>query len=375
MQKISIFVVLSCISCGAFGSVRLPVVDTNSRAVSARYAFTGEKPVEQEKSSVSKKVTERVAKNVKPVDYLQPKKPTSNLWANVDTNLRMPMADEFRMITSNDLLPEEHIQTEIASADLDNVPLLPTRKSVKQIANAHVDEPVQIVSQNIDSTVVENDEPVKISRRIIKSKPNTIRSINMSDSDDMFKPRDKQTEEMLAMSPSELRRAFKKTYLSENKHLSTYPVESNFDELEEPKIQDSGFSAKADLSEVGSGIRTLEVKLKYRDEDSALSKDNYDLITKYASIVVNNPRRAVQISIPQSATKTKDMRKLTARRLALIEQILRDTGIATNRIMPVLTNRSSDGIILRVINNEQYEILSQQTNNEQESKKFKSLSW
>ena len=64
-----------------------------------------------------------------------------------------------------------------------------------------------------------------------------------------------------------------------------------------------GFTAKRDLSEDG-GIRPLEIKIKFRNADSALSRDNYTLLTEYAGIVVNKPTRAIQIAIPEYMTKS-----------------------------------------------------------------------
>ena len=62
-----------------------------------------------------------------------------------------------------------------------------------------------------------------------------------------------------------------------------------------------------------------------------------------------------------------------------MEQVLRDTGVSQQRIVPVLSQRDEDGFVLRVISNEQYESLSQQKRNifgdTVSSKKYKSLTW
>ncbi len=93
--------------------------------------------------------------------------------------------------------------------------------------------------------------------------------------------------------------------------------------------------------------------------------------------MVSNPKRAIQIAIPAVATETTDARKLAARRLAIVEQVLRDTGVSENRIVPILSSRDEEGFVLRVISNEQYETLTKQTRNKYgtSSKKYKSLSW
>jgi hypothetical protein len=123
----------------------------------------------------------------------------------------------------------------------------------------------------------------------------------------------------------------------------------------------------------------LEIKINFRNDDSSLSRDNYNLLSEYAAIVVHNPTRAIQIAIPSHATTDSDTRKLTARRLAIVEQVLRDTGVSQQRIVPVLSQRDETGFVLRVISNEQFETLSQQKKNifgdTVSNKKYKSMTW
>jgi type IV pilus biogenesis protein CpaD/CtpE len=186
--------------------------------------------------------------------------------------------------------------------------------------------------------------------------------------------------DMSKMSPNELKKAFKKTYLSENKHLSTYEVAAanRYDTASDMSVDIEGFSASRDLSEMDAGVRPMEIKISFFDGDSGLSRDNYNLLSETASIVVNNPKRAVQIAIPESATHNKDSRKLAARRLAIVEQVLRDTGIAEQRIVPVLSQRDDDVFVLRIISGETFESLTQQKRNMSGSvskKTYKNMSW
>jgi len=178
------------------------------------------------------------------------------------------------------------------------------------------------------------------------------------------------------LSPMQLKKAFQKTYLSENKHLSTYQIDDGFDVSS--NVTPAGFDSSTDLSEKG-GIRPLEIKIGFRAEDAALSRDNYNLLSEYASTVVANPKRAIQVSIPERATRSFDDRKLAARRLAIIEQVLKDTGVSDARIMPVLSQRSDDSFVLRVISSDQFETL---TSNQRDmfgdtvsSKSYKSMKW
>ena len=95
--------------------------------------------------------------------------------------------------------------------------------------------------------------------------------------------------------------------------------------------------------------------------------------------MLQNPTRAVQVSIPQGVISNYDDRKLAARRLAIVEQVLRDNGIAEQRILPVLSQRDEDGLVLRMISLDQYETLTKQQRDifgDTISKKtYKSMSW
>ena len=123
-------------------------------------------------------------------------------------------------------------------------------------------------------------------------------------------------------------------------------------------------------------IRTREI---INGKPSGTAHTTIRIASETASIVVNNPKRAIQIAIPESATQNKDARKLAARRLAIVEQVLRDTGIADRRIVPVLSQRSDDVFVLRVISGDVFESLTEQKRNmfgDNVSKRtYKSMSW
>ena len=144
-------------------------------------------------------------------------------------------------------------------------------------------------------------------------------------------------------------------------------------------FNNEGFSAARDLSEMDGGVRPMEIKISFLNGDSGLSRENYNLLTETASIVVNNPKRAIQIAIPESVTHDKDGRKLAAKRLAIVEQVLRDSGIADQRIIPVLSQRDSDEFVLRIISGDMFESLRQQRRNmfgdTVSTKTYKSMSW
>ncbi len=424
MQRFSVSL-LGCLIClNAFGGAALPVVDVSSGNVSARAAF-GEDFIPQKNiavaplpKSTTKKVVARQAtkttnNNTKIAannDVLKPQRPSSDLWARNEAPLRMPRMDEIAVVRSDDLLPEE---------SLDAKPIRVAARSVKPVVSAdeHVSQKEMLAelnslrseikrlgelqkqtSENIarersvvarpqifdkfesvsEPKVVENHDGVNIRREIVPMKSSDdviVRSVATNPAE----PTVARVSDMSKMSPNELKKAFKKTYLSENKHLSTYRVDDRFDTVSDMNVSAEGFTAQRDLSENNGGVRPLEIKISFLNGDSGLSRENYNLLSEYAAIVVNNPKRAIQVAIPESATHDKDNRKLAAKRLAIVEQVLRDAGVSEQRIMPVLTQRNDDAFVLRIISGDLFETLTQQQRNQfgdsVAKKTYKSMSW
>ena len=457
MRQIAISVLSLFIALPAFADARLPVVNLSSAGVSARAAF-GEPIVTpakqtQNTTTVAKKsdtntsdatTQKRVAtrgatptKTVAPspstdsgeqivaaADVLSPRRPSADLWAHNTSStvapLRLPTPDEFSVIRSDDLLPEESLNststnspspraTRVAAAPQVTEPLSELDAQIARlnelqrradesvrVAAATVAEPAPTPSRDASRRVVArptatnaapvvaqntvDDTDVKLSQMVVpmddinSSDDVVVRAVKRAESPRIAAVRD----DMTKMSPSELRRAFRKTFLSENKHLSTFQIDDRFDVASDMTENAMGFTSARDLSESG-GIRPLEIKINFRNDDAALSRDNYNLLTEYAGIVLSNPTRAVQVSIPQSVASDDDARKLAARRLAIIEQVLRDNGISEQRILPVLSARDEDGLVLRMISLDQYETLTKRQRDvfgDTVSKKtYRSMSW
>jgi len=178
------------------------------------------------------------------------------------------------------------------------------------------------------------------------------------------------------LSPSELRRAFQRTFTSENRHLSTYRADSGFDDVSFTR------SARVETGRMGSedgGVRPLEIKISFDGDGSSLTRDTYNLLAEYAGLVAANPQRAVQISISERGTRSFDGRKLAARRLAIIEQVLKDSGVIDKRIIPVLSQRNDDAFVLRVISAEMFHTLTERRRDifgeETAGKTQRSLAW
>ena len=419
MHRITASILAIFVVIPAWGDARLPVVNVASAGVSARAAFrepvyyepvsvmpltTTQKSKTQTRNVASRATAKKVMASVDAgekianvADVLIPHRPSSDLWAKNDAPLRMPNPSEFSVLRSDFNLPEENLDSgstrtfAVHSPDIaatyDTLSSIDSKLAELQ---RRADEsvavrPSQIVAEPIVNNNViapaamgaeQENTSVKLSRLVVPmdSQDVVVRSVEKNTSPTIAAVRN----DMTKMSPSELRRAFRKTFLSENKHLSTFQIDDRFDVASDMSSNVEGFTAVRDLSEVG-GIRPLEIKIRFRNEDSALSRDNYTLLTEYASIVVSNPKRAIQVAIPESVTTSTDGRKLAARRLAIIEQVLRDTGVAEQRVLPVLSARDDDAFVLRIISNDQFETLTQQQRNmfgdSVNKKTYKSMSW
>lgn len=430
ISVLSVFVVLPAIAGG-----RLPVVNIASGGVSARAAF-GEadtKPVAvaatTQKKQVSPTRTRRVVsrsatptpavdageKIVASNDVLTPRRPSNDLWAKSDSALRMPMPSEFSVIRTDSVLPEESLDKTFAVAPVTKsvapAPRVAQTRGAPTTAPAtsesdldtqiarlaqlqkRADDSVRTVSRHVISAPIAEMQTHSEPRTVASAAPVKSESVSLHrmvvpmETDDVVMRTVEKTkspriaavrDDMTKMNPNELRRAFRKTFLEENKHLSTFSIDSRFDTASDMSASIEGFTANHDLSE-GTGIRPLEIKIKFRNADSALSRDNYTLLTEYAGIVVNKPTRAIQVAIPSYMTMKSDERKLAARRLAIIEQALTDNGVSKQRIVPVLSNRDEPSFVLRIISGDEYETLTQQSRNmfgDTVSKKtYKSMSW
>ena len=422
MQRFSVSLLLCLICLNATAGAYLPVVDVSSGNVSARAAFgedfasqktvtVAPMPKKTEKKVVARHATKSVNNNTEIAavnDVLKPKRPSSDLWARNETPLRMPRMDEIAVVRSDDLLPEESLDvkpTKIAARSVkpviqENVSqkemmaeLNSLRSEIKRLGELQKQTAENLVRERTviarpefvdrfesvsEPKIVENTNGVNVHREIVPMETNKdviMRSVAKNTAE----PTVARVSDMTKMSPNELKKAFKKTYLSENKHLSTYRVDDKFDTVSDMNVSAEGFTAQRDLSEINGGVRPLEIKISFMNGDAGLSRENYNLLSEYASIVVNNPKRAIQVAIPESVTHDKDGRKLAARRLAIVEQVLRDAGVAEQRVVPVLSQRNDDSFVLRIISGDMFETLTQQKRNmfgDSTSKKtYKSMSW
>ena len=421
MQRLSLSLLLFATFVNNVNAAYLPVVDVSRGGISARAAFGEEtEPIAQEKlvsvAPVQKQQNQKrvVARNttksqIKDAsvggDVLKPNRPRSDLWAQSnDTPLRMPRMNEIAVINSDMLLPEESLDSSISEKTitvakvsepkvnrdvaLDEIKKLRAeisrlskvqKETEEKLANARP-MPVRTPITGINEVKpVEKTDGITVRRKVVSDDTNNKNIVARTSYNNVAEPKITSVNEMTKMSPNELKKAFKKTYLSENKHLSTYQVSDKFDTTSDMSSDVAGFDASYDLSETDVGVRPMEIKISFLNNDAGLSRENYNLLSETAAIVVNNPKRAIQIAIPESVTHNQDARKLASRRLAIIEQVLRDTGIAERRIVPVLSQRDDDVFVLRVISGDVFESLTEQKRNQfgdsVSKKTYKSMSW
>lgn len=430
ISVLSIFVVLPAVA-----GTRLPVVNIASGGVSARAAFgegtdgsVKKVSVAQKKQTAPTRTKRVVARAVTPAkqvdsgaqivasnDVLTPRRPSNDLWAKSDSTLRMPTPDEFSVIRSDSILPEESLDKKVVMAE-EVAPVTVAKTNVasraaQTVAEKNVrseldvqiarlsemhratDDGIDTVSRHVISAPIAENKPESERVRVASLEPKKDEKVHLRrmvvpmDMPDVVMRTVEKTkspriaavrEDMSNMNPNELRRAFRKTFLADNQHLSTYSVDARFDTASDMSKSIEGFTAASDLSE-GNGIRALEIKIKFRNADSALSRENYRLLTDYAAVVVSKPSRAVQIGIPQYMTQNTDERKLAACRLAIVEQALMDNGVSRQRIVPVLSNRDESSFVLRIISGDEYETLTKRSRNmfgdTVGTKTYKSMSW
>jgi hypothetical protein len=419
MQRFSVSLLLCLMCVNATAGAYLPVVDVSNGTVSARAAFGEEITVENRVAvaPVAKKVVARTARKsvantntvVASNDVLKPMRPSSDLWARNESPLRMPRMDEIAVVRSDDVLPEESLDAKpvrVAARSVKNTQSdakVSNREMMAEInslrseiarlnelqkqTNAKIADSREVIARpeildkfesKTETKLAQNTNGINVRREVVPMETNQnimARAIDEKPAEPIIA----RVNDMSKMSPNELKKAFKKTYLSENKHLSTYQVDNRYDVVSDMTSSIEGFNAQRDLSETDGGVRSLEIKISFMNNDAGLSRENYNLLSEYATIVVNNPKRAIQVAIPESATRDKDGRKLAARRLAIVEQVLRDTGVAEQRIVPVLSQRNDDSFVLRIISGDVYESLTEQKRNmfgDSVSKKtYKSMSW
>lgn len=423
---------LALAPCASNAAVNLPNVALDRGSVSARDLFgmrSNKTNVVFSQPSAAPKIG---AAPVRGGDVLIPSRPNSDLWVNSGSAPQPNIAaalpaqkndwrnDTFVRIDSEYELPEESL---LARADISNAndfafredspkiikpAPLPTKSAKPRAARPAADNRKAQLDNAIARLIAKQQATnIKVARataavekfaakseiqpavavmaapeikpeqqvqRVLATKP----VVRVATEEFALKNPDEKS--MNKLSPKELKRAFYTSYISENKHLSTYASNSDFDAVSsESWTEDQGFVGDDSLPTTAAQPKMLEIKITFSDGDSSLSKDNFNLLSEYAALNANNPKRAVQISISEDAVKNSNTKKLAAKRLAIIQQTLIDAGILESKIIPVLADRDDNSFVLRVISTDQFQILKQTERDmfgdTKKSTTSKSLSW
>ena len=121
------------------------------------------------------------------------------------------------------------------------------------------------------------------------------------------------------------------------------------------KIQTTKKSSEAPSGPLKAGVReVLQMKIDFQEGSSAVSGESVNLIRSFAQIATEQPTNSIEITIPQSVRNNPKKKKLIARRLSIVSNVLRNAGISDRQIKPVLSDREEDSFVFRVVSNDKY---------------------
>ncbi len=281
---------------------------------------------------------------------------------------------------------------------VDNVPTNTQPSTTSVVASADTN-PFGVIVSN---TNIKEDEKTSADKNPFVRAFSALRPEKISNTN--YSNKKKQKEKTLSyMNPELLKKDLHRTYLSDNQYLS--PVESFSDEYADEYLEDeaqenfenqseayaeeyaddTNFSSQrnvkdalegdgpVDINEIKEKIQTtkkmsnrasgplkagtrevLEMKIDFQDGSSAVSGESVNLIRSFAQVATDQPTNSIEITIPESVMSDIKKKKLTARRLSIVSNILRNAGISDKQIKPVLSNRDEDSFAFRIISNDEY---------------------
>ncbi|MGN0929631.1 MAG: hypothetical protein ACI4N3_03245 [Alphaproteobacteria bacterium] len=210
------------------------------------------------------------------------------------------------------------------------------------------------------------------------------------------KSKSKKEKVVASVSPKNLKKDLYHTYISDNQYLSPveyYEDEDEFyddaEEYDEQYAEDADFKDERNVgdalegdvgpvnvnkikekfqnakksSDLPSGPlkvgnrEVLQMKLEFEPNSSAISGESVNIIRSFAQIATDQPTNSIQIAISEKVMNDPKAKKLAARRLAIVSNVLRNAGIADKQINPVLTNRDADSFSFRVVTNDTFDKL------------------
>jgi outer membrane protein OmpA-like peptidoglycan-associated protein len=154
------------------------------------------------------------------------------------------------------------------------------------------------------------------------------------------------------LAPRELRREFERTFLSENQYLSP---------METPHSTNSrSRSASREIVELASGPmmaggrEVLQMRLEFGPDSAAVTSESLNIIRSFSQVATANPSNAIEIAISDRVMEDENLRRLAARRFAIVSNIMRGAGVAERQILPVLATRGDDSFVFSIIDSETY---------------------
>jgi len=155
------------------------------------------------------------------------------------------------------------------------------------------------------------------------------------------------------LAPTELRREFERTFLSENQFLS--PMETP--EAAAPAAPRSPAREIVELSSgpmMVGGREVLQMKLEFGPDSAAVTSESVNIIRSFSQIATADPGNAIEIAISDKVMQNPELRRLAARRFAIVANIMRSSGVAERQILPRLASRDEHSFIFSVIDSEAY---------------------
>ena len=154
---------------------------------------------------------------------------------------------------------------------------------------------------------------------------------------------------------------------------NTNSIKSKLNDVKNSKARPSG-PLKAGSREV------LQMKIDFQENSSAVSGESVNLIRSFAQVATDQPTDSIEITIPQSVMNNPKKKKLTARRLSIVSNILRNAGISDRQIKPVLTDRDENSFAFRIVSNDKFNRLriSKDTNifgEDENVKEYNIMKW
>ncbi len=126
-------------------------------------------------------------------------------------------------------------------------------------------------------------------------------------------------------------------------------------------------------------IDILQMKVAFEEGGSSVNTKNIELISSFASIVLNNPTNGVELYISDQSLTDTNSKKLMAKRLAVVSRILKDQGIKEYQIKPVLSKRPFNSMVLKIVDLDSYkQAESRKTDafgNVIKEKAFRAINW